>query len=90
MTRLPVISGKDLIKILSKVCFKPIRQKGSHVRLRRGDPPPVTVPLHKELKRGTLLSTISYVAEILGCDEKEVRAWITGRKKPDIPCPLSS
>ncbi|MBI5392901.1 type II toxin-antitoxin system HicA family toxin [Candidatus Woesearchaeota archaeon] len=33
MTKLPRISGKELIKILSKRGFQPIRQKGSHVFL---------------------------------------------------------
>lgn len=53
--RLPVVSGKDLIKVLEKKCFKVQRRKGSHVTLVRDDPPArLTVPDHREIKRGTL------------------------------------
>jgi predicted RNA binding protein YcfA (HicA-like mRNA interferase family) len=52
--RLNKISGKDCIKILcNKFGFKAIRQKGSHVVLRKENIGTV-VPLHKELKIGTL------------------------------------
>jgi len=52
------ISGKECIKILcNKFGFKAIRQKGSHVVLKKETPSgsigPV-VPLHDELKIGTL------------------------------------
>ena len=54
--KLPVISGTDLIKMLEKICFKPKRQKGSHVMLVHLDPPirKIVVPKHAGLKRGTL------------------------------------
>ena len=32
--KLPVLSGKEIIKALSKVGFVPLRQKGSHVFMR--------------------------------------------------------
>lgn len=52
--KLPRISGLELVKLLSKnFRFKPIRQKGSHVTLTN-DTIYLTVPLHKELDRGTL------------------------------------
>ena len=53
----PVISGSDLIKALAKFGYVPVRQKGSHVRLRHATDPqrlPVTVPLHPEIAIGTL------------------------------------
>jgi len=37
MTKLPQLSGKELINIFSKVGFKVVRQKGSHVFLRHDD-----------------------------------------------------
>lgn len=55
--RLPVISGKDVIKALGRSGFRVIRQKGSHVRLEKIQDDKIiklTVPLHKELKKGTL------------------------------------
>jgi predicted RNA binding protein YcfA (HicA-like mRNA interferase family) len=55
--KLPQISGKELIKILSKFGFKVVRQRGSHVRLEKktnGKIIKITVPMHPNLKRGTL------------------------------------
>jgi len=54
---LPVISGIDVIKRLKKAGFIATRQKGSHVRLEKSlenKTIKLTVPLHKELKKGTL------------------------------------
>jgi len=56
-SKLPVLSGDDLIRVLEKVGYVRVRQKGSHVRLRHSTEPqrrPLTVPLHKTLKRGLL------------------------------------
>jgi len=53
----PVVSGKEVIKALTKVGFKAVRHKGSHVRLEKHTEErvlKVTVPLHKQLKKGTL------------------------------------
>lgn len=49
----PVLAGADIIKALERLGFVQIRQKGSHVVLRRGATGCV-VPLHREVKRGTL------------------------------------
>ena len=52
--QLKKISGKDCVKILcNKFGFKIIRQKGSHIVLRK-DRIGTVVPNHKELKIGTL------------------------------------
>jgi predicted RNA binding protein YcfA (HicA-like mRNA interferase family) len=53
MPRLPVLSGQDVVKILEKLGFEQVRQRGSHVVMRRGSAGCV-IPLHKELKTGTL------------------------------------
>ena len=58
MAKLPVISGFELIKILTKNCgFRILRQKGSHVTLTN-DISFITVPLHDELDKGTLNSIL--------------------------------
>ena len=49
----PVLSGAQIIKALETIGFAQVRQRGSHVVLRRGDAGCV-VPLHREVKRGTL------------------------------------
>lgn len=53
MARLPVLSGEELVKALKKAGFQVVRQKGSHMSLRKGEYKTV-VPLHQELARGTL------------------------------------
>ena len=53
MRALPLVSGADCIAALAKIGYRTIRQKGSHVRLVSPGKPPVTVPLHPELDRGT-------------------------------------
>lgn len=55
--KLPLISGVEVIKHLKKAGFIATRQKGSHVRLEKYDGDKtikLTVPLHSELKKGTL------------------------------------
>ena len=55
--KIPLISGIDVIKRLKKAGFIATRQKGSHVRLEKSASDTtikITVPLHSELKKGTL------------------------------------
>jgi predicted RNA binding protein YcfA (HicA-like mRNA interferase family) len=53
--RQPVVSGERLIKALSKEGWEVVRQRGSHVRLKKpGRRHALVVPLHRELRRGTL------------------------------------
>lgn len=55
MSKLPVVSGRVLVRALSKIGFQQDRRKGSHMILFRADPPTtITVPDHRELDRGTL------------------------------------
>ena len=57
MPELPRISGQDAIRTFEILGFSLVRQKGSHVVLRRGDKGCV-IPMHKELAIGTLRSAI--------------------------------
>jgi len=56
-SKLPVKSGLEVVKALTKVGFIVRKAKGSHVVLQRGNNF-VVVPMHKELKRGMLLEII--------------------------------
>ena len=60
MIKLPVISGKELCKILGKVGYSVDHQTGSHIILRNEYPPHrrLTVPNHKEIAKGTLRSIL--------------------------------
>lgn len=61
MAKLPVLSGHDVIKALSKNGFVSVRQKDSHVILVKENKEGkkiTVVPLHKEIDKGTLLEII--------------------------------
>jgi predicted RNA binding protein YcfA (HicA-like mRNA interferase family) len=50
-----VVSGERLVKALGKDGWEVVRQRGSHVRLKKaGRRNALVVPLHREIKRGTL------------------------------------
>ena len=60
MSNRPEITGLQLIRVLEKAGFIKVRQKGSHVQMRRieadGRATTFPVPVHsgKTIKRGTL------------------------------------
>ena len=56
---LPVLSGREVVKILSKAGWAETRQKGSHIILiKPGHIASLSVPDHKEVARGTLRSLL--------------------------------
>lgn len=57
MPELPRISGKEAVRVFERLGFRVVRQRGSHVILRRGECGCV-VPLHKSLAVGTLRNAI--------------------------------
>jgi len=62
---LPVVSGKDLIKALSRLGYTPVRQRGSHAQLKCTTPAgehTITIPMHDEIAPGTLNDILSRVA----------------------------
>lgn len=61
MPKLERISGEETIRRLRKLGFKHIRQRGSHVILKKqttGEEIGCVVPLHRELAVGTLRGII--------------------------------
>lgn len=57
MPKLPRVSGAEAIRVFERLGFRQVRQRGSHVVLKRVGPERVTgcvVPLHAELATGTL------------------------------------
>ena len=62
MSVLRKISGKECLKILcNKLGFKIIRQKGSHIILKKITPTGkvgTVVPMHNEIKIGTLKNVL--------------------------------
>ena len=58
MPKLPAVSGADAIRALERLGFVEVRQRGSHIVLRRGSAGCV-VPNHRELKAGTLAGVLN-------------------------------
>jgi predicted RNA binding protein YcfA (HicA-like mRNA interferase family) len=58
MSKLRVLSGREVLKILGEFGFEDYTQRGSHIKLRRvvpgGRTQTITVPNHSEIDRGTL------------------------------------
>lgn len=54
MTRLPILSGKELIRILKRLGYQEARQRGSHIRLLCPGRKPITVPDYKTIDRALL------------------------------------
>jgi predicted RNA binding protein YcfA (HicA-like mRNA interferase family) len=65
LQRLPVVSGEKLLKLLGRLGYIFVRQRGSHVRLKKtteaGDHN-ITVPIHDEIAKGTLNDILSQVS----------------------------
>ena len=61
MSRIPVISGREIVKILGRIGFVIVGRKGSHVRMKRQRGKEVLIviiPMHRELAKGTLRSIL--------------------------------
>jgi predicted RNA binding protein YcfA (HicA-like mRNA interferase family) len=69
------ISGDELIQILKRGGYEPVRQTGSHVRLSctiGENTHYITIPRHKDLKVGTLNGILQDVANHLGIEKEEI------------------
>lgn len=70
MPKLKILSGEEVLKILQGFGFIVFSRRGSHIKLRRiisGIRQTLTVPLHKELDKGTIKAiynqTLRYISE---------------------------
>ena len=62
MSKLPRVSGHQVVAALQQLGFRIRRQHGSHIIMRRDDPFAQTVvPAHRELDRGTLRAILRQV-----------------------------
>ncbi|MCH8065259.1 MAG: type II toxin-antitoxin system HicA family toxin [Chloroflexi bacterium] len=78
--RLRRLSGHQVITILARFGFKPVAQRGSHVKLRRitadGSKETLTVPNHEELDIGTLRAIVRQAARYVS--ERDLREHFYG------------
>jgi predicted RNA binding protein YcfA (HicA-like mRNA interferase family) len=55
MSKLPRVSGQQVVAALERLGFRVRRQHGSHITMRRDNPfAQAVVPAHRELDRGTI------------------------------------
>ena len=55
--RLPPVSGRQVVRLLERLGYDVIRQRGSHIRMRKATPlgeHSITIPAHREMAKGTL------------------------------------
>ena len=65
MPKLPQVSGPKVIKLLEFLGYSVLRQRGSHVTLKKDFPigeHTITVPMHKILAKGTLNDILNKVS----------------------------
>jgi predicted RNA binding protein YcfA (HicA-like mRNA interferase family) len=63
--RLPPASGRQIVRLLELLEYQVIRQRGSHIRMRKATPlgqHSVTIPDHREVARGTLNDILNEVS----------------------------
>jgi predicted RNA binding protein YcfA (HicA-like mRNA interferase family) len=61
MGKLKRVSGEEIVKTLKRLGFEPVRQRGSHVVLKKITIDGVVgcvVPMHREIATGTLHSIL--------------------------------
>ena len=57
MPKLPRIGGRECVAALQKLGFAVVRQRGSHIVMRKG-PRGCVVPNHREIRTGTLAGVL--------------------------------
>jgi len=63
--RLPVVSRKQLIKVLHSQGYSVVKQRGSHIKLKKetvDGTHSITVPAHDEIAKGTLNDILNKVS----------------------------
>ena len=72
MSKLPLLSWREVVKALTKAGFRAERQKGSHLILVKDDHI-VPVPKHEQIKKGLLMAII----EEAGLTKEEFQKLLT-------------
>ena len=65
MPKLPQVSGDDIVRLLNSLDYKVIRQRGSHIRLKkitRLGEHNITIHAHKVIAKGTLSDILNKIS----------------------------
>jgi predicted RNA binding protein YcfA (HicA-like mRNA interferase family) len=52
--KLPLLSGREVLKALERLGFIEVHRKGSHVKMKHADGRKIVFPYHDEIDRYTL------------------------------------
>ena len=73
MPQLPVLSGKEIIKILERIGYNQGKQRGSHIRLEHNEFRSVTVPNYSTVSRGLLRKILRDIESIISLADQYVQ-----------------
>lgn len=90
MTKLPLLSAREVISRLRRLCFKEERQSGSHLILKRVTGETVVIPVHgdRELRKNVMLRIINVLEDRFGYSRKEAIEFLRTGKPEKVNCPI--
>jgi predicted RNA binding protein YcfA (HicA-like mRNA interferase family) len=88
LTKLPVLSAREVVSRLRRLCFKAVRQSGSHIILERACGEVLTIPNHPELSRGILKEIVSTLEDRFGYSREEAIEFLKTGKPEKVSCPI--
>jgi len=74
-SKLPTISGKQLVKLMHSLGYKIVSQRGSHIKMQKLTKigkHSITIPYHKEIAKGTLNDILNRVSMWTQKDKKSL------------------
>jgi len=75
MSKLPQASGEAVVRLLTSLGYRVVRQRGSHAQLVLTTPVGVhriTVPVHRVVAKGTLSDILNAVSLRVGIPKEEL------------------
>jgi len=57
--KLPLLSGRQVLRTLERLGFVEVHRKGSHVKMRHEDGRMIVFPFHREVDRYTLKGALA-------------------------------
>jgi predicted RNA binding protein YcfA (HicA-like mRNA interferase family) len=88
LTKLPVLSARKVVSRLRRLCFKVVRQSGSHIIPERASGEVLTIPDHPELSRGVLKEIVSTLEDRFGYSREEAIEFLKAGKPEKVSCPI--
>jgi len=88
LTKLPVLSAREVVSRLRRLCFKEVRQSGSHIILERASGEVLTILNHPELSRGILKQIVSTLEDRFGYSREEAIEFLETGKPEKVSCPI--